>query len=240
MLNRDDRKRLLLISNSTQFGRGYLDHVEQPIRQLLGSVRRVLFVPYALFDRDGYTASVRKRLEPMGYQVDSVHEAEDPRAAVEQAEALFIGGGNTFRLLKLLYDNGLIWSIQRRVEEGMPYIGSSAGVNVACPTIRTTNDMPILEPPSLCALALVPYQINPHFLDADPASTHMGETREERLRQFLEENDVPVVGLREGGWITVREGATTLEGHRPARIFLRGREPLEIQPGGRLDSVIPG
>ena len=240
MLNRDDRKRLLLISNSTQFGRGYLDHVEQPIRNLLEKTRRVLFVPYALRDRDGYTGSARKRFEQMGFSLESVHEAADAPTAVQKAEALFVGGGNTFRLLKALYDNGLMWAIQRRVEEGMPYIGSSAGVNVACPSIRTTNDMPILEPPSLCALALLPFQINPHYLDADPNSTHMGETREERLRQFLEENDVPVVGLREGGWIIMDKGAIMLEGHRPARIFVRGREPFEVQPGTRLDAAVPG
>src|SRR5512146_2900778 len=160
MRNRDDRNRLLLISNSTQFGRGYLDHVEQPIRSLLGPIKRVLFVPYALQDRGGYAASARKRLEAMGYELDSVHEAADPRRAVESAQALFVGGGNTFRLLKSLYDNGVMWAIQRRVEEGMPYIGSSAGVNVACPTIRTTNDMPIVEPPSLPATGLVPFQLN--------------------------------------------------------------------------------
>lgn len=239
MRNRDDRNRLLLISNSTQFGRGYLDHVEQPIRSLLGPTKRVLFVPYALQDRGGYAASARKRLEAMGYELDSVHDAADPRRAVESAQALFVGGGNTFRLLKSLYDNGVMWAIQRRVEEGMPYIGSSAGVNVACPTIRTTNDMPIVEPPSLCALALLPFQINPHYLDSDSSSTHMGETREQRLREFLEENDVPVVGLREGGWITVDSSAMTLEGHRPARIFVRGREPFEIQPGTRLDAAVP-
>ncbi|HEU5451080.1 MAG TPA: dipeptidase PepE [Terriglobales bacterium] len=238
MLNRDDRKRLLLISNSTQFGRGYLDHVEQPIRNLLGPSKRMLFVPYALQDRGGYAASARKRFEAMGYELDSVHEAADPRRAVESAEALFVGGGNTFRLLKSLYDNGLMWAIQRRVEEGMPYLGSSAGVNVACPTIRTTNDMPIVEPPSLCALALLPFQINPHYLDSDPSSTHMGETREQRLREFLEENDVPVVGLREGGWVTVRGEEITLEGHRSARIFVRGREPYEIQPGDKLSMVL--
>ena len=153
----DINKHLLLISNSTQHGRGYLDHVESPMRDLLGSAKRVLFVPYALHDYGGYAATARQRLQQMGYACDSVHEASDPRDAVESAEAIFVGGGNTFRLLKGIYDHGLLWSIQRRVEDGMPYIGSSAGVNVACPTIRTTNDMPIVEPPSLCALALVSF-----------------------------------------------------------------------------------
>ena len=234
----DRTHRLLLISNSTQFGRGYLDHVEQPIRDLLGAVRRVLFIPYALHDHQAYAASARARFAKMSFRLDSIHEASDPAAAVEGAQALFIGGGNTFRLLKAMYDAGIMNSIQRRVEAGMSYIGSSAGVNVACPTIRTTNDMPIVEPPSLHALGLVPFQINPHYLDPDANSTHMGETREERLRQFLEENDVPVVGLREGGWISVDGEAITLLGARPARIFVRSREPFEVEPGSRLDSAI--
>lgn len=235
----DSCTRLLLISNSTQFGRGYLDHVESAIHDVLGNIKRVLFVPYALHDRDAYAAVAGKRLQQMGYACDSIHEASDPRGAVENAEAVFIGGGNTFRLLKAIYDNGLLWSIQKRVEGGMPYIGASAGVNVACPTIRTTNDMPIVEPPTLCSLALVPFQINPHYLDADANSTHMGETREERLRQFLEENDVPVIGLREGGWISARGDEIVLHGHRPARIFQRGREPFEAEPKTRLDAALP-
>jgi dipeptidase E len=231
-------KRLLLISNSTLHGSGYLDHAEAAIRDFLGKTLRVVFVPYALSDRDGYAAQARGRLEKMGYGLDSLHQAAEAREAVSRAEALFIGGGNTFRLLRELQRLSLLEPIRRRVEEGMPYIGSSAGSNVACPTIRTTNDMPIVEPAGFGALALIPFQINAHYLDADPASTHMGETREERLRQFHEENAEPVVGLREGTMLRIEGDSVVLEGGRPARIFRRGQEPMEVPPGAALGEYL--
>jgi dipeptidase E len=231
----DSRFRLLLISTSTVYGTGYLDHAEAEIRNHLGAVRRVLFVPYALADRNAYAAKARERFEHMGYACDSVHVAGDPIQAVAQAEAVFIGGGNTFRLLRALYDHGLIQVIRERVAEGMPYMGASAGTNVACPTIRTTNDMPIVEPPSLSALALFPWQINPHYLDADPNSTHMGETREERLLQYLEENETPVLGLREGSMVRVANGEAWLLGSKAARLFQRRTKPVELAPSSRLD-----
>lgn len=228
-------KHLLLISSSVVYGSGYLDHAEPEIRDFLGNIRRVLFVPYALHNRDTYTATARGRFEAMGYELHSVHEAANPRKAVENAEAIFIGGGNTFRLLKALYDFDVLLVIKQRVETGMPYIGSSAGSVVACPTIQTTNDMPIVIPPSFQALGLVPFQINPHYLDPDPSSTHMGETREQRLVQFLEENDVPVVGLREGAMLRVDGDSVSLKGFASARVFRRGKEPVEVQPGLKLE-----
>ena len=231
----NETKRVLLISNSTLYGSGYLDHAEAEIRSFLGDVKRVLFVPYALFDRDQYTATAQERFQRMGYALTSVHNASDPVHAVNDTDAIFIGGGNTFRLLKALYDFKLLDPIRERVAQGMPYIGSSAGSNVAGPTIRTTNDMPIVEPPSFEALALVSFQINPHFLDPDPNSTHMGETREERIRQFLEENDTPVIGLREGALLRIENGQTTLRGSSGARIFRCGVEPEEVAPGAHLD-----
>ena len=232
------KKRLLLISNSTLHGSGYLDHAEAAIRDFLGEPLRVLFVPHALRDRDAYAGQARGRLEKMGYGLDSLHEVPDAWEAVSRADALFIGGGNTFRLLQALQDLSLLQPIRRRVEEGKPYIGSSAGSVVACPTIRTTNDMPIVEPAGFGALALIPFQINAHYLDADPASTHMGETREERLRQFHEENPEPVVGLREGTMLRIEGGRVVLQGGRPARIFRRGAEPVEAPPGTALDELL--
>src|SRR5687768_12221823 len=226
---------LLLISNSTLYGSGYLDHAESEIRDFLGDVKRVLFVPFALYDRDGYAATAQERFAKMGYELSSIHTAPDPVQAVEETDALFIGGGNTFRLLKALYDFALLDPIRRRVADGMPYIGSSAGSNVAAPTIKTTNDMPIVQPPSFDALNLVWFQINPHYLDADPNSTHKGETREERLIQFLEENETPVVGLREGAMLRIENGKTLLKGSTGARIFRRGHEPVETLPGAYLD-----
>jgi dipeptidase E len=168
----------------------------------------------------------------------SIHTASDPVQAVKETDAMFIGGGNTFRLLKTLYEFDLLDVIRERVDAGMPYIGSSAGSNMACPTIRTTNDMPIVQPPSFNALGLVSFQINPHYLDPDPNSKHKGETREERIIQFLEENDTPVVGLREGAILRVENGEITLRGSTGARIFRRGFEPVEILPGAKVDQYI--
>jgi dipeptidase E len=233
-------RRLLLVSTSTTHGTGYLDHCAGQIQELLGNLRRVLFVPYALFDHDGYAAKARERFARMGYELTSIHEAEDPVAAVRSTEALFIGGGNTFRLLARLYEKGLLKPIRERVAAGTPYVGTSAGSNVACVTIRTTNDMPILEPPSFDALSLVPFNINPHYLDPDPGSTHMGETREERLLQFLEENDKTVVGLREGSMLRIEGGSVRLLGAAGARIFRRGHPPLEARPGEVLDILPAG
>ena len=234
----NQNRRILLISNSTLYGSGYLDHAEGEIRDFLRGIKRVLFVPYALYDRDAYANTARERFKAMGYELDSVHEAPDARQAVNDAEVVFIGGGNTFRLLKALYDFDLLLPIRQRVAEGIPYIGSSAGSNVAGPTIKTTNDMPIVQPPSFDALGLVSFQINPHYLDPDPDSTHMGETREQRINQFHEENSTPVVGLREGAMLRVEEGATLLKGVSGARIFRRGHGPVEIEPGAKLDHLV--
>ena len=234
----DQNKRILLISNSTLYGSSYLNHAEGEIRDFLGDVKRVMFVPFALYDRDAYANLARERFKAMGYDLESVHEVRDARAAVNDAEVVFIGGGNTFRLLKALYDYDLLLSIRRRVMEDMPYIGSSAGSNVACPTIKTTKDMPIVQPPSFDALDLIHFQISPHYLDPDPNSTHMGETQEERIIQFLEENTTPVAGLREGAMLRVEEGSIELKGVSSARIFRRGHEPVEIEPGAKLNPLV--
>jgi dipeptidase E len=237
MFPNNKTQRVLLISNSTLHGSGYLDHAESEIRSFLGDAKHVLFVPYALFDRDKYAANARQRFQKMGYELTSVHTAANPVAAVNETDAVFIGGGNTFRLLKALYEFDLIEAIRNRVLNGMPYIGSSAGSNVAAPTIKTTNDMPIVQPPSFNALGLVSFQINPHYLDPDPNSRHMGETREERIIQFLEENDTPVVGLREGAILRIENGEMILRGTTWARIFRKGMETIEASPGTRLDNL---
>jgi dipeptidase E len=236
-MNQINGKRVLLISNSTLYGSGYLDHAESEIRSFLGSARQILFVPFALYDRDSYASMARDRFEKMGYGLESIHKAADAQQAVNTAGAIFIGGGNTFRLLKSLYDSDVLELIRRRVIAGMPYIGSSAGSNVAGPTIKTTKDMPIVQPPSFDALGLVPFQISPHFLDPDPNSTHMGETQEERILQFLEENDTPVAGLREGAMVRAENGSHVLKGSSGARVFRKGHEPVETKPGERLDHL---
>ena len=230
-------KRVLLISNSTLYGSGYLDHAAAEIHDFLGDLKRVLFVPFALYDRDAYAATAKDRFNRLGYDLTSIHNAPNPVKAVNDTEAVFIGGGNTFRLLKCLYDFNLLEPIRRRVLDGMPYVGSSAGSNVAGPTIKTTKDMPIVQPPSFDALGLVPFQISPHFQDPDPNSTHMGETQEERILQFLEENDTTVAGLREGAMVRVENATTTLKGSSGARIFRKGQAPVERAPGSVLDDL---
>lgn len=224
-------KRILLLSTSTVFGGGYLDYAQEEVRDFLGGSARVLFVPHALHDHAAYAGRARSAFTRFGRKLDSLHEAKDAREAIAQAEAIFIGGGNTFRLLQQLQELDLLGLIRERVEQGLPYIGSSAGSNVAGPTIRTTNDMPIVEPKSFDALGLVPFQINPHYLDPTPGSTHMGETREERILQFLEENETTVVGLREGAWLRIEDGVCTLKGVAGARLFRRKLPPLELAPG---------
>jgi dipeptidase E len=230
--------KLLLISNSIQHGRGFLDHVEAEMREFLQPARRLLFVPFAFFDRDAYAARVRARMDEMSYTLESLHQVPDPERAVEDAEAVFVGGGNTFRLLKNLHQSGVMPALRRRVAEGMPYIGSSAGSIVACPTLKTTKDMPVVEPPSFEALGLVDFQISPHYLDPDPDSTHMGETQEERIRQFLEENEEVVVGLREGSYLRIEHGSILLKGSTGARIFRRGEQPVEAKPGAELRHLL--
>src|ERR1044072_5312248 len=240
MKNNSGHERVLLISNSTLHGSGYLDHAEGEIQSFLRGVRSVLFIPYALYDRDAYASTAQKRFEKMGFALESIHKANDPQQAVINAESIFVGGGNTFRLLKALYDNDVLKTIRQRVEEGMPYVGSSAGSNVAGPTIKTTKDMPIVQPPSFDALGLVPFQISPHYLDPDPNSTHMGETQEERINQFLEENDTPVFGLREGALLRVDGRAMTLLGINGARLFERGKEPRELATGEDVSFLLGG
>ena len=230
--------RVLLISNSTVHGRGYLDHVEPEIRNFLGRAKTVLFFPFALHDRDSYADKAKARFETMGYTLESVHKIDNHKGAIENADAFFIGGGNTFRLLKALQDIDLIEPIRRKVRNGTPYIGSSAGSNVAGPTIKTTKDMPIVQPRSFDALGLVPFQISPHFLDPDPNSTHMGETQEERILQFLEENKTPVVGMREGAWLLIEGDSVLLKGANGARVFRRGEPPVEVPPNSQISELV--
>ena len=231
-------RRLLLLSNSTNHGEGYLDHAMAEMRELLAGVSRILFVPFALADRAAYTAKFRERMEREAIAVDEATADLPGRRRIESAEAVFVGGGNTFRLLKTMQDATLLGVLRARALAGMPYLGASAGINLAGPTIRTTNDMPIVEPRGFDALGLVAFQINPHYVDADPASTHMGETREQRLAEFHEENATPVVGLRERGWIRVEGESGRLGGTRAARIFRRGAPAEEREPGASLDDLL--
>ena len=240
MTNIDRVRRLLLVSNSTLYGSGYLDHVEGEIKDFLGKTSRTVFVPFAVSDRGAYAGKAKERFRQMGFELESIHHLSNMKRAIEQADAIFIGGGNTFRLLKGLYDHDVLTPIRERVESGMPYIGSSAGSIVACPTLKTTKDMPVVQPPTFEALGLVPFQISPHYLDPDPSSTHMGETQEERIMQFLEENVQTVVGLREGSSLRVDEGEVALKGLKSARLFRCREEPIEVAPGSALTELLLG
>jgi dipeptidase E len=216
----------------------------EQMRSFLGPVRRLLFLPYALADHDAYVRAIVERGLHGGYDLDGIHLHADPQQAVRAAEAILVGGGNTFRLLDALYRLDLLEPIRECVLEGTLYLGISAGTNVACPTIMTTNDMPIVQPPSFAALGLVPFQVNPHYFsgptfrrDGENYLEHFGETRDDRLREFHEMNDVPVVGLWEGGLLRIDAGGVALLG-APARIFRKGQPAVDAAPGQRLDNLL--
>ena len=233
--------KLLLISNSTNQGEAYLNYPKGDIQSFLGSdIKKTLFLPYAAvsFSYDVYAEKVQERFDEIGYKVDSIHLHKDPIEAVEQAEAIVVGGGNTWHLTRIIHDKQLIDVIRDRVLKGIPYVGWSAGSNMACPTIKTTNDMPIIDPKGFHAFNFIPFQINPHYLDANPDG-HAGETREQRIEEFLEVNQqIHVLGLREGTMLKVINSNIELIGPKPARIFKKGIEPIEIQPGGNLDFLL--
>jgi dipeptidase E len=211
-------KKLLLISSSTVHGYGYLDHAEPYIKKFLGeNVKNVLFIPFARpsgISYDAYTQKAAERFKQMGYAMQGVHEHVNMVEAVLTAEAVFIGGGNSFVLLNSLYEFGLLEPLMQKIETGMPYIGSSAGSNIACPTIMTTNDMPIAYPPSFNSLDQTSFQLNPHYLDPEPDSKHKGETRETRIKEYHAYNSLPVIGLREGSMLWIEGEKIMLEGSK--------------------------
>ncbi len=232
--------KLLLISNSTTAGEPYLEWPIEYIGKFLGCVDSVAFIPYAAvtFSYDEYEARVQARFDQLGIEVRSVHRQADPAEAVRRAEAIVVGGGNTFALLRKMQEQGLVGAVRTAVTElGVPYVGWSAGSNVCCPTICTTNDMPILEPQSFRAVAAIPFQINPHYLDAHPEG-HAGETRQQRIEEYVEANPgMWVAGLREGCLLRMEDGPMELVGPRPMRIFRRGDAPREVSPGESLEFV---
>ena len=232
--------KLLLISNSTNAGEEYLRYPLPEIGRFLAGVSEVAFVPYAAvtFSYAAYEAKVQARLGELGIRVRSVHRAADPVRAVREAEAVCVGGGNTFALARKMQEQGLMRAILRKIRSGAPYVGWSAGSNVCCPTICTTNDMPIVEPQSFRAIGAVKFQINPHYLDANPEG-HAGETREQRIREYIEANPRRwVAGLREGCMLRYEAGRLELIGKRPMRMFKRGVEPFEVQPGDDLSFLL--
>ncbi|MFC4563800.1 dipeptidase PepE [Nocardiopsis mangrovi] len=232
---------LLLFSNSVNHGRGFLDHGWEAVAEFLDGRDEVTFVPFAGGDRPAYTRRVADAFATQGLRVRGLPATDEAHAVLADSQAVFVGGGNTFRLVDTLQRLDLMTALRGAVGAGLRYMGSSAGTNIAAPTLRTTNDMPIVEPPSFDTLGLLPFQINPHYLDADPASTHQGETRETRLGEFLEVDDVDVLGLREGTYLRVSGGGDGPAPHAriggsavqpgapgPAVVFRRGVRPFEV------------
>lgn len=234
----ENSQRVLLLSCSRVAGQGFLDHALEAIDRTLADAREVVFVPYALADWDAYTAIVADSLRRLGVAVRGIHTFASPSSALGEAEAVFVGGGNTFRLLATLEEVGVLPVLRERAGSDLTYLGSSAGTNLACPSIRTTNDMPIVQPSRFEALHLVPFQINPHFVGGNPFPGHGGETREERIAQFHEVADVPVVGLPEPCWLEVEgrghSAHAVVRGPVPAVLFGRGSRPRSLMPGTRL------
>ena len=233
--------KLLLISNSTMPGEPYLDYPKNEIKNFLGEKSvTAIFIPYAAvtFSFEVYAGKVEERFAEIGHHVTGIHTFADPVSAIKNAEAIVVGGGNTWQLVRMLHERGLMKAIREKVLNGTPYIGWSAGSNVACPTLRTTNDMPIIDPLGFDCTGLIPFQINPHYLDANPEG-HAGETREQRIEEFIEINpDVYVAGLREGCMFKLEVGKLELIGMKPCRIFKKGQLPVELSPGDDLSFLL--
>ena len=233
--------RLLLISNSSMPGESYLNYPKLEIQKFLGQKPvNAIFIPYAAvtYSFDAYESKVEERFTEIGHHVTSIHHFNDPVEAVLNAEAIVVGGGNTWQLVRMMHDNLLMKAIIQKVKSGTPYIGWSAGSNVACPTLQTTNDMPVVDPKGFDCMGLIPFQINPHYLDANPAG-HGGETREQRIEEFLEVNPkITVVGLREGTMLKYENNWLTLIGSRKARIFRKGFAPVELGAGDDFNFLL--
>ncbi len=230
-------KKLLIASTSTVHGKGYLEYILPELSDFFNGISEILFIPYARpsgISHDAYTAKVQLGFNKINIRVKGIHEFNNPIDAVNQAKGIFTGGGNTFLLLKELYDHKLISTLKNVVENGVPYFGTSAGSNITGLTIQNTNDMPIIYPPSFNALGFIKFNLNPHYLDPDPTSTHMGETRETRINEFHSLNEIPVLGLREGSWLQVVGNKVLLKGDLNARLFQQNKPPLELPPNTDL------
>ncbi|CAD0218958.1 dipeptidase PepE [Chryseobacterium sp. JV274] len=228
---------IILASTSTLFGGEYLEYLREELIQLYKGIDEIVFIPFARpggISHDDYTAKARSFFETIHIKVKGLHEFEDKTAALNQAKGYFTGGGNTFLLVKTLHEEGLMSALKENVSGGKAYLGCSAGSNIGGQNMKTTNDMPIVYPPSFDCMGLVPFNINPHYLDPNPDLKHNGETRETRIQEFLTQNDIKVVGLREGNWIRRTADSITVEGNELTRIFEKGKEPYEIEAGSRL------
>ena len=228
---------VLLASTSTLFGGKYLEYIKQEISELFSGIEEIIFVPFARpsgISHDDYTEIARNFFAQINIKVKGLHEFEDKTLAINSAKGYFTGGGNTFLLVKTLHEENLMQLLKENIEKGKPYLGCSAGSNIAGVNMKTTNDMPIVYPPSFDTLGLVSFNINAHYLDPNPSLKHNGETRETRIKEFLTQNDVTVIGLREGNWIRIKDNKTTVEGTEMTRVFEKDKEPYEIKQGTEL------
>lgn len=230
-------KSIIIASTSTIHGSGYLEYLLEELQLHFKSVDEILFIPYARpggISHDDYTKTASRAFSKIGKVVKGIHEFENAEEATQNAQGIFVGGGNTFVLVSQLYKNNVLSPIKKAIDKGTPYLGTSAGSNICGLTMNTTNDMPIVYPPSFKTLGLVPFNINPHYLDPIKGSKHMGETRETRIKEFHAYNTQPVIGLREGSWITVKGNKLTLKGKLEARIFEYNKTPYEISTNSDL------
>lgn len=233
-------KNLLLASTSTLHGQEYLEYLLPEIKAHFNGCTKIVFVPYARpggISHDEYTSTAREAFQKVGLEITGLHEFPDPTDGISQADGFFTGGGNTFLLVRELYRNETMTLLKKAITGGIPYLGTSAGSNIAGLDMKTTNDMPIVYPPSFKTMGIIPFNINAHYLDPDPKSTHKGETRETRIREFHKFNPQPVVGLREGSWLRVNDSEIQLKGSHSARIFTAGQTPYELESGTYLNDL---
>lgn len=225
---------IVLASTSTLFGGNYLEYLTEEIKILFQGIDEIVFIPFARpggISHDAYTQKVKEFFTAINIKVKGLHEFEDEISAINQAQGFFTGGGNTFLLVKILHEKGLMEVLKKNVAQGKPYLGTSAGSNIGGLNMKTTNDMPIVYPPSFQTMGLVPFNINPHYLDPNPDLKHNGETRETRIQEFLTQNEEKVIGLREGNWIRVLGDKITVEGNELTRIFEKNKEAVEVKSG---------
>lgn len=231
-------KNLIIASTSTLHGASYLDYLLPVLKEHFATCKSILFIPYARpggISHEEYTQKVQIVFKTIGLQVNGIHEFSNPAEAIQQAEGIFTGGGNTFLLVSQLYENKVMMVLKQTLENGTPYLGTSAGSNICGLTMQTTNDMPIIYPPSFETLGVIPFNLNPHYLDPDVNSKHMGETRETRIKEFHQFNDAAVLGLREGSWLEVKGNSILLQGTLTARLFRSNQETVELETGSELN-----
>lgn len=233
-------KNILLASTSTVYESGFLEYLFLELQAHFKDCKTLLFIPYARsggMSHDEYTAKVALAFAKINITVKGIHEFENPIEAIQNAEGIFVGGGNTFVLVSQLYKNNLMEVLAQKLKNGTPYLGTSAGSNIAGLTIQTTNDMPIVYPPSFQTLGMIPFNLNPHYIDNDKPSNHMGESREDRIKEFHTFNSIPVLGLREGSWLEIKGETITLKGNLKARLFKQNQEPEELESGSNLSFI---